>query len=127
MIRRIALALFALGWMLFALPARAQDSDPTKVETAKRLFREGNALRNAGDCEGALALYLRSKAIVLIIRRSTLGLVELLRFALSAVYSRKVWDSIWNPRSWRSIARATYVTAWPIFRKQGRCWVMSQR
>lgn len=63
-IRRIAVAIVTLACMLFAVPARAQQADPAKVETAKRLFREGNALRNAGDCEGALALYLRSKAIV---------------------------------------------------------------
>jgi hypothetical protein len=63
-IRRIAFAIVALACMLFALPLPAQPADPDKVESAKRLFREGNALRNAGDCEGALALYLRSKAIV---------------------------------------------------------------
>jgi hypothetical protein len=37
---------------------------PAQLEEAKRLFREGNELRRTGDCERALELYLRSRAIV---------------------------------------------------------------
>lgn len=63
-----------LAGALLSLPAlsRAQTSPPPeaasapdpKLEEAKRLFREGNALRKAGDCQRAAEKYLESRAIV---------------------------------------------------------------
>ena len=56
-------------WLVVALAAalallpRIAHADPD-VERAKRLFHQGNELRKAGDCEGALVLYLRSKDLV---------------------------------------------------------------
>ena len=47
--------------------ARAnRQSAPTEaqLEEAKRLFRDGNELRRTGDCQRALELYLRSRALV---------------------------------------------------------------
>jgi hypothetical protein len=44
--------------------ARGQAPDAAALDEAKRLFREGNELRKAGDCEGAVVRYLRSRRIV---------------------------------------------------------------
>ena len=43
-------------------PAAAAE-DP-KLDEARRLFRQGNELRRAGDCQGALELYRRSRAVL---------------------------------------------------------------
>ncbi|MBI4704484.1 MAG: hypothetical protein HY744_25560 [Deltaproteobacteria bacterium] len=45
------------------MPAAAAERDP-RLEEAKRLFREGNELRRAGDCKAALERYLGSRAIL---------------------------------------------------------------
>ena len=44
-------------------PAGTSAEDP-KLAEARRLFREGNELRRAGDCQGALELYQQSRALV---------------------------------------------------------------
>jgi hypothetical protein len=62
--RSLVVAIAVAISLVFASLARAQTAEMDPVAEAKRLFREGNALRNAGDCEGALVLYLRSRAVV---------------------------------------------------------------
>ena len=50
-----------------AAPSSEAKPDPdeqAKLERAKKLFYEGNALRNAGDCQRALELYEKSRALV---------------------------------------------------------------
>lgn len=67
---RLARVALTLVGVVLASPALAQDElapapyqDP-KLEEAKRLFREGNALRKAGDCQRAAELYLQSRSIL---------------------------------------------------------------
>lgn len=59
------------GFLSFAPPAEAQQApqppsspDETELRDAKRLFREGNALRKAGDYVGALQRYQQSRELV---------------------------------------------------------------
>jgi hypothetical protein len=46
-----------------AAPSGSAASD-SSLEDAKRLFRQGNELRRAGDCQKALEFFVRSRAIV---------------------------------------------------------------
>ena len=62
---RILIAVLAL---VSAMPALAQPKptqpDPAQLERARELFYQGNALREAGEYEAALAKYLESRALV---------------------------------------------------------------
>ncbi len=42
----------------------AESANDASLERAKELFRRGNELRKAGDCQAALALYLASRELV---------------------------------------------------------------
>lgn len=56
-------ALLVTALVCFTHPVASQ-TDAVRLEEAKRLFREGNALRKAGDCESAYVRYMQSKALV---------------------------------------------------------------
>jgi PEGA domain len=45
-------------------PAADSGPKPADLEQAKTLFKEGNALRKAGDCQGAVVKYAASRALV---------------------------------------------------------------
>lgn len=70
MLRLAVLVLSAMLTVLIptreahAQPAPAAASEAEKLARAKALFKEGNALRNAGDCAGALEKYAASRALV---------------------------------------------------------------
>jgi hypothetical protein len=58
-----------------AEPARPEAGEPAptpnELEIAKQLFREGNELRRAGDCQRALERYQRSRLIVASVPNTT--------------------------------------------------------
>jgi hypothetical protein len=47
-----------------SVPAPGASAEEAKLQEAKELFRRGNAMRKAGALEGALELFLRSRALV---------------------------------------------------------------
>ena len=58
------IALLCAPTLAMAQPgggSRSEAPDPARLERAKKFFRQGNALRRAGDCEGALPLYQQSR------------------------------------------------------------------
>lgn len=64
MVGRSRFFLLLLACMCATALARAQPPDEPTLERAKELFRKGNELRHAGDCERALALFQESRDIV---------------------------------------------------------------
>ncbi len=61
--RRLAIALLAAG-MLLSVPARAAEPSAADAETALQLYKEGKALREEGDAQGALLKLRGAYALV---------------------------------------------------------------
>ena len=62
--RMVVLCLVVLAVERSAVRAEQPPSDDARIAEAKQLFRQGNELRKAGDCERALVLFVRSRMLV---------------------------------------------------------------
>jgi hypothetical protein len=58
------LAALCCAALVIASPRMLEAQAPSELERAKELFRQGNELRKAGDCQRALELFVQSRKLV---------------------------------------------------------------
>lgn len=63
-VRLVVLVVLVCSAPALAVRAQAASPDARTLEQAKSSYRKGQARREAGDCKGALELYLKSRALV---------------------------------------------------------------